>query len=188
MKEGKHLLPDLLLARGVNHQAQSSAMKPLALLALFIGSFSSSQLCAQEVSTSHAAALERLFLAQEVQKQFEISIRAGFDAGIGVSEDQIKAMPAPQQEKFNAAMAKVKAHMLELLSWEKVKPDISQAYAKVFTEVEANEAAQMLESPTGKMLISKQLELLPIVSTLSQARMKSAIPEIMKMMTEEMQK
>jgi len=141
-----------------------------------------------ELPASHKAAIEKLINVMQVQKQFEKSLIAGFESGMGTSSDQIKALPQEQQDKFQKAIAKVKEVMLEMMSWEKMKPDLIEAYGKNFTEKEANDIIAHMDTPVGQMLVSKQAAMVGDVMALTKEKMKVIMPKVMQVMQEEMTK
>ncbi len=141
-----------------------------------------------ELPASHKAAIEKLINVMQVQKQFEKSLIAGFESGMGTNSDQIKALPQEQQDKFQKAIAKVKEVMLEMMSWEKMKPDLIEAYGKNFTEKEANDIIAHMDTPVGQMLVSKQAAMVGDVMALTQEKMKVIMPRVMQVMQEEMTK
>lgn len=105
-----------------------------------------------------------------------------------MTEEQIKSMPEAQQVKMRAGIAKVKAFMLETLSWDKIKDEVIAAYAKTYSEQEATQVTQMLESEAGKLFLAKQIAVTPDMVKVTQDRMKAAVPQIMQIMQQEMQK
>jgi hypothetical protein len=160
-------------------------MKYLLTLAALLFTLGTSQ---AEISASHRAAIEKLLLVSEVQKQIEASMGPALDGGLGVTEEQIKSMPEAQQVKMRAGIAKVKAFMLETLSWDKIKDEVIAAYAKTYSEQEATQVTQMLESEAGKLFLAKQIAVTPDMVKVTQDRMKAAVPQIMQIMQQEMQK
>ncbi|MGV3659187.1 MAG: DUF2059 domain-containing protein [Prosthecobacter sp.] len=157
------------------------------ILILLAVSFSLSTARA-ELAASHKAAIEKLLTVMQVQKQFETNLVAGFETGLGASADQIKALPQEQQDKFNKAIEKVKTALLESMGWEKLKPEIVEIYGKNFTEKEASDAAALMESPAGQMLVSKQITVAADMMKVSQDKMKVLMPQIMQIMQTEMTK
>jgi hypothetical protein len=160
-------------------------MKKLISLATFALTIATAH---AELAASHKAAIEKLINVMQVQRQFEKSLIAGFESGMGASADQIKALPQAQQDKFQKAMAKVKEVMLEMMSWEKLKPDLIEAYGKNFTEKEAADVIAHMETPVGQMLVSKQVAMVGDVMALTQEKMKVIMPKVMQVMQEEMTK
>lgn len=141
-----------------------------------------------ELAASHRAAVEKLLTVLQVQKQFEASLVAGFETGLGTSSDQIKALPQEQQDKFHKAIEKVKAVLTEMMSWEKMKPDLIEVYGKNFSEKEAAEIAAHMDTPLGQLLVSKQAAMVSGVMTLTQEKMKTFMPKVMQIIQEEMSK
>lgn len=154
----------------------------LATLSLTLGS------AVAELTASHKAAVEKLLSVMQVEKQMETSMRAGMESGLGISEDQIKALPKEQQDKFAGAMKKVMDALMDEMKWENLKPDLIEVYGKNFTEKETQDIITLMESPTGQLLVTKQAAMVGDIMKVTQGRMKTFMPKIMKIMQEEMQK
>jgi hypothetical protein len=75
-----------------------------------------------------------------------------------------------------------------MMSWEKMKPDLIEAYGKNFSEKEATDIIAHMETPTGQMLVTKQAGMVGDVMTLTQEKMKVIMPKVMQIMQEEMSK
>ena len=160
-------------------------MKKLITLATLVLTLATAH---AELAASHRASVEKLITVLQVQKQFEASLVAGFESGLGTSSDQIKALPQEQQDKFAKAIKKVKDTLLEMMSWEKMKPDLIEAYGKNFSEKEATDIIAHMETPTGQMLVTKQAGMVGDVIALTQEKMKVIMPKVMQIMQEEMSK
>lgn len=160
-------------------------MKTLIALATLVLTLAPLQ---AELSDSHRASIEKLIAVLQVQKQFEASLVAGFESGLGGSSEQIKALPQEQQDKFNNAIVKVKAVLLEMMSWEKMKPELIEVYGKTFTEQEAKDVTAHMETPVGQMLVAKQAAMVANVTEMTQEKTKAIMPQVMKIMQEEMTK
>ena len=160
-------------------------MKNLIVLATLVFTLASAR---AELAASHQAAIEKLMSVMQVQKQFEASLVAGFEAGLGSSSDQIKSLPQEQQDKFNNAITKVKAVLLEMMSWEKMKPELIEVYGKTFSEQEAKDVIAHMETPVGQMIVSKQAGMVASVMQMTQAKTQAIMPQVMKIMQEEMTK
>lgn len=80
--------------------------------------------------------------------------------------------------------AKVKEVLLEMMSWEKLKPDIIEVYGKNFTEKEANDIIAHMETPVGQLLVSKQAVMVGDVMAMSHEKMKNVMPKLMQIMQE----
>jgi hypothetical protein len=141
-----------------------------------------------ELTASHKLAVEKLLTVMKIEKQMEQSMRAGLEAGMGMSSDQIKSLPQEQQDKFAGAMKKVMDAMMEEMSWAKLKPDLIEVYGKNFSEKETNDVIALMESPTGQLLVSRQAAMVGDIMKVTQERMKAFMPKIMAIMQEEMRK
>ncbi|WP_395742007.1 DUF2059 domain-containing protein [Prosthecobacter sp.] len=163
-------------------------MKKLLLLA----TFATLSLCLgtarAEVSASHAAALEKMFTVMKLDEQYEARLIASFEAGIGITPEQIKALPPAQQAKFNAAITKVQAKLMGTLGWTQMKGEMIEAYAKVFSEKEAGEVIALMDTPAGQMLAAKEVLLVRDIVNLTQSKMKDLLPAITQIIQEEMAK
>lgn len=136
---------------------------------------------------SHLAAVDQLFTAMKMKQQYETSLISGFNAGLSMSDQKLAGLPIEQQNKINAGMEKVRARVLELMGWSAVKDEIAAIYTKNFTEEELLAITRMLETPTGQMLVSKQITLLPESMAIGQKKAQQMMPEIVRIMQESMQ-
>jgi hypothetical protein len=136
---------------------------------------------------SHKAAVERLFTTMKMKEQYETSLVAGFNAGASMSDQKLANLPLEQQNKINAGMEKVRTRALELMGWDSVKEEMVQVYIKKFSEAEVVAITEMLATPTGQMLLSKQISLLPETMAIGQKKAQAMMPEILQIMQEAMQ-
>lgn len=136
---------------------------------------------------SHLAAVDQLFTAMKMKQQYETSLISGFNAGLAMSDQKLLDLPLEQQNKINAGMEKVRARVLELMGWNAVKSEIAGIYTKNFTEEEVVAITKMLETPTGQMLVSKQISLLPETMAIGQKKAQEMMPEIARIMQESLQ-
>ncbi|MCX6850848.1 MAG: DUF2059 domain-containing protein [Verrucomicrobia bacterium] len=160
-------------------------MKNILILATFALCLTTAR---ADLTASHQAAIEKLVVALQVQKQFESNLILGFEAGMGGTADQIKAMPPEMQQKFATGMEKVKTAILEQMGWAKLKPEIVVIYGKNFTEQEAKDVTALMESPAGQLLLGKQLKVSADLMKETQEKMKVLQPQIMQIMQAEMTK
>ncbi len=160
-------------------------MKNILILATFALCLSTAH---AELTASHQAAVEKLLTALQVQKQFESNLILGFEAGMGVTSDQVKAMPPEMQQKFATGIEKVKTTILEQMGWAKLKPEIVEIYGKNFTEQEAKDVTALMESPAGQVLLGKQITVTADLMKVTQEKMKVLQPQIVKIMQDEMSK
>lgn len=160
-------------------------MKNILILATFALCLTNAR---ADLTPSHQAAIEKLVVALQVQKQFESNLILGFEAGMGLSSDQLKAMPPEMQQKFATGMEKVKTAIIEQMGWAKLKPEVVAIYGKNFTEQEAKDVAALMESPAGQLLLGKQLKVTADLMKETQEKMKVLQPQIMQIMQAEMTK
>lgn len=160
-------------------------MKNILILATFALCLTNAR---ADLTASHQAAIEKLVVALQVQKQFESNLILGFEAGMGLSSDQLKAMPPEMQQKFATGMEKVKTAIIEQMGWAKLKPEVVAIYGKNFTEQEAKDVAALMESPAGQLLLGKQLKVTADLMKETQEKMKVLQPQIMQIMQAEMTK
>jgi hypothetical protein len=85
-------------------------------------------------------------------------------------------------------MKKVMDALMDEMKWENLKPDLIEVYGKNFTEKETQDIITLMESPTGQLLVTKQAAMVGDIMKVTQGRMKTFMPKIMKIMQEEMQK
>lgn len=155
-------------------------MKPVFLAAVL--AFVAHPLLASE--ESHKAAVEKLFSTMKMKEQYETSLLTGFNAGASMSDQKLIDLPLEQQNKVNAAMEKIRVRVLELMGWDSVKDDMTKVYMKNFTEEEVVAITEMLGTPTGQMLLSKQIKLLPASMAIGQKKAQAMMPEILQIMQE----
>ena len=136
---------------------------------------------------SHKAAVEKLFTVLQMQKQYETGMLAGFNVGASMSDDKLAGLPVEQQNKIKAGMEKVRGRMLELMGWPVVKDDMAAVYMKQFSEEEITAIIAMMDTPTGQMLVSKQIALIPESMLVGQKKMQTVMPEVTRIMQEAMQ-
>lgn len=136
---------------------------------------------------SHKAAVEKLFTVLQMPKQYETGMLAGFNMGASMGDDRLAALPVEQQNKIKAGMEKVRSKMVEIMGWPVVKDDMAAIYMKQFSEEEVNAIIAMMDTPTGQMLVSKQIALIPESMKVGQKKMQEAMPEITRIMQEAMQ-
>lgn len=159
-------------------------MKTLLILAALCISLSTAS---AELTASHKAAVEKLIVESQMDQQITASFVESIEATLNANGDQVKALPKEQQQKFAAAVAKVKASMAELTSWEKVKPMAIEIYAKHFSEIEATEVIALLQTPAGKLYVKKQTAMVHDFAGVTVKLMSDVTPQIMKIIQSEMQ-
>ena len=84
-------------------------------------------------------------------------------------------------------MEKIRVRVLDLMGWDSVKDDMTKVYMKNFTEEEVEAITEMLATPTGQMLLGKQIKLLPASMAIGQKKAQAMMPEILQIMQESIQ-
>lgn len=137
------------------------------------------------VEPAHQAAIEKLFVALQMEKQYDISLIAGFEASTGGAVAQ---MPEEQQPKFKAAMEKVAAFMKAEMGWEKMKGEMVELYAKNLTLEDINAVLPLLEKPEYQNFVTKQISVMPDAVKLGADKAAALQPQIMQIVQAEMSK
>jgi len=128
------------------------------------------------------AAVEDFFKASKIREKYELGLTSGFDAGSELKKD----VSDEQKKKFESFRKKIKAMMLDEMGWEKVKGEYAKLYLSIYTPEELKKVTEMLKTPAGQIMVSKEIELLPKALKLGNEKAKLLMPKIMKMAREEM--
>lgn len=160
-------------------------MKKILLLLALSVSLGTAQ---AELTATHKAAIEKLLVVLQVQKQMETNLVTGLETGLGASSEQIKLLPEEKRQQYVKAFEKVKALLVESMGWEKLKPDIVEIYGKNFSEEEATAISAHMSTPAGQKFVATQITLAADMMKISQERMKTLTPQIIEIMKTEMAK
>ena len=140
---------------------------PLIIIALIISNSAS----ADEQAKIQAG---KLLDAMQVQKTLDVAIPITLD---GLLKQSPKLVP-------------YKGVMLDFLtkhmSYEALKPALITLYSSEFTETELVELSTFYSTPTGKKFIHKQPSLFEQGSQIGAKRVQDNLPELEKMLSEEM--
>ena len=79
---------------------------------------------------------------------------------------------------------KVAAVIAEVFAWEKLKPAYVKLYAEEFSDEELDGIIAFYKSPSGQAMVSKTPSLMTKATTVVQARMAEAQPQLQKLMRE----
>lgn len=156
-------------------------MKFAAFLSLFITLTYSS---ARGASASHSNAVEKLFVAIQMDKQYEEGMLAGFDAASKIPAEHLATLSGEEQKNIQRKMAVIRKKMVELNGWPKIKPQMVELYARHFSEKEIEAILRLTKDPTYQMLLKKQLILLREAMEIGQKQAQETMPEIMKAVAE----
>jgi hypothetical protein len=140
------------------------------------------------LTASHRAAIEKLLVALQAQKNMEMSLKAksGAAMGLGMNNKSLAGLPKEEREKLERAMKKAMDALSKELNWNLIKESVIDAYGKTFSEKEALEITAIMESPAGKLLVSKQQQLSGDLMRITQEKMNKLIPKITSIFQEEM--
>lgn len=139
---------------------------PLLLLALIFSNTAS----ADEQAKIEAG---KLLDAMQVQKTLDIAIPITLDGLIKQS---------PKLEPYKGVLLDF---LTKHMSYEALKPAFITLYSSEFTAVELAELTAFYSTPTGKKLIDKQPFLYEQGSQIGAKRVQDNIPELEKMLSEE---
>jgi len=119
--------------------------------------------------TSHRAAVEKLLLALNVQK----NVSSFYEQMKASTEQMFKQMNVPENEL--AMVIKMRNRQLEIakeeLSWQNLKDGIINSYMKVYSEEEIIELTEVFTSPIGMKYVNKQPELLAAMTKTYEVRL-----------------
>jgi len=99
-----------------------------------------------------------------------------------------KNLPDETRAAADEMQKKVMQWMSEKLSWQKMKPVYVKIYADTLTEEEIAGAVEFYKTPAGQALLNKMPILMQKSMTYVQEMMGDIIPEIQKMVSEEIEK
>lgn len=114
---------------------------------------------APEELEARREATRHLLQVLQIDEQFEQSI----DQALSFVDQMIEQDPDLSAEEKEQAKATAMAGMqasLDRLSWERLEPAFVEIYAEVFTVEEINGLSEFFESPTGRVFIEKQPQLM----------------------------
>jgi hypothetical protein len=135
-------------------------------------------------SASANPVVDDFFAAAKVKEKYELSMMTGLEAGFAMPG--LSAMPPGEQQKLTEVMEKLKALVLKEVGWEVMKNDFTELYLSTYSEQELKEATKMLNTPTGKMMMQRELDILPRALTMGQDKMERLMPQIMSIVTQAM--
>jgi len=161
------------------------AMKILLTSIIGLGVLTVSLTTLSAVEPAHRAAIEKLMEISGQQASFETSIVTAFETSIQNSAAQ---MPAEQRPKFDRAIERVKALMIEEMGWEQVKGDLVEIYAKHFTQQQIEAILPLFEKPEMQLFVAKTSTIVAESSKMGGEKVQALTPKIMAIIQEEMSK
>lgn len=142
---------------------------------------------AQEDATGgvDAAVVQEFLQISKAREKYEVGLLAGFDASFGMQD--LSMVPPDHLPKIQAMQKKIKDLMLTEMGWTKIEPEFVRIYAESFTTEELKAITQLLDTPTGRMMIEKELLLMPKSMEISQKLAMQVMPKIQQLVMQEMQ-
>ena len=141
-----------------------------------------------ETSAGHKLEIEKMLELLKTGASYERGMLVGFETATGLHTEQFQLLPAEQRAKITSSTEKAKKYMLSEMGWPKVKDSIVGLYAKTFSEVEARSINKLIDSEAGRLLMTRQLDILPDMMRVGQAKSQEMMPGLMKILQEGMGK
>lgn len=153
-------------------------MKIFLVSLVFVLSFSGSCHADSGVRDS----LEKMFELTDMQAMLDNSY-AQMDQIFSqmAKETNISDDKKPIYEKHRK---KIRAMIVESMSWDKIKEPIIKAYSQVYTKAEVDELNAFYQSPIGQKMIKKMPELMQVSMQIMQETSMSIIPKMQALQTE----
>ena len=151
------------------------------ILLLAVGALALSTDCYSDEAARKALA-EELMGVMKVQESMEKSLEAMKQMiPMQIQQQGMTSTDVVQQEKMMTGMMQI---MSEEINYDKIRDDIAAVYADVFTEEELTGISAFYRTSAGQKFIEKQPELMMRSMQISQKRLSSALPIIMKRIEE----
>jgi hypothetical protein len=141
---------------------------------------------ADTVAASHKAAIEKFFKVTKMDKQYEEGMLAAFDANPGITPEQLAGLTEDQKAKFRKMRKLIRGKMVELMGWEKIKSEMVDLYGRHFTEEEVLAITKLMDSPTGQLMVTKQIGLIAEAGEIGRKKAQALTPELTKMAVDAM--
>jgi hypothetical protein len=90
-------------------------------------------------------------------------------------------IPDDQKDRFAKYHKRLMDFVNEEMSWERIKEDVMDVYASVFTQEELAGLITFYRTPFGQALVTKTPELMTQMMAIMQSRMHSLMPRIKHM-------
>jgi hypothetical protein len=151
------------------------AMKKIFLLSLVMVLFGG-RAAAQEITPAHHAAAVEMLMAMNIQENIDASV-----------ETMLKL-----QTEQNPAMAQfadiMRDFMKKYMTWETLKDQYADIYARAFTQQELRELTAFYRSPIGRKMASAMPQLMNEGAQLGQKAVMDHMPELQQAIMARMQR
>ena len=140
------------------------------------------------LSTPALAQQDTTFAASHLQAAGEFvdllrmdrSLRNGIEIML---EAQMAANPQMREVE-----SVVRDFMGRYMRWEDLRPEFMHLYAGLFTEGDLRQMSAFYSTPVGQKMIENEPEITRRAGEIGQARVMENLPELMRMLTEKMQR
>ena len=92
--------------------------------------------------------------------------------------------PASKQATLETYQAKANAALDQVISWDKLQPDMVKLYTSNFTESELKDLVAFYQSPLGKKVQAKMPQISQQSFQLTQSKLESAVPVVNKLLAD----
>jgi hypothetical protein len=92
--------------------------------------------------------------------------------------------PASKQATLETYQAKANAALNQVISWDKLQPDMVKLYTSNFTESELKDLVAFYQSPLGQKVQAKMPQISQQSFQLTQSKLESAVPVVNKLLAD----
>ena len=149
--------------------------KPIVVAAVL--AFAAFAVFATTARAASPESVERLLQVTKVQSQLETmlaktvpamrqSMRESMQQALGAQID-----PERAARLFDALNARLEPMFRDLMSWERMKPDLTEIYGETFTQEEIDGLIAFYETPLGRAMVDKMPEVTQRSMQLMQRRL-----------------
>lgn len=136
----------------------------------------------QESKTKKIDDILQLMKADQVITQMQAQLKSTFQA-------QLTAAGVPNAQQIAAEMDReLSPVMTEALSWQKLKPRMTELYQESFTEDEIAGILDFYRSPAGRAMLEKMPALMAKSMAMSQEMLNEVMPKIAEVSRRVMEK
>ncbi|WP_139920254.1 DUF2059 domain-containing protein [Hymenobacter sp. DG01] len=126
------------------------------------------------ISAGQRKAAEELLAATDSEKNLTATI------------DRMLASQIEQNPGMKVVEPEMRAYLNKYMSWQSMKEDMVQLYAREFTEKELKDLTKFYQTPTGRKTITKMPQLMSAGMEIGQKRMQEHLPELQQAIAEKM--
>jgi hypothetical protein len=151
-------------------------MKKIFLLSLVLVMSFGGRAAAQEITPAHRAAATEMLLAMNIQDNIDASVETML---------QLQTEQNPAMAQFSDIL---RDFMKKYMTWDTLKDQYADIYARAFTEAELRELTAFYRSPIGKKMASALPQLMSEGAQLGQKAVMDHMPELQQAIMARMQR